>query len=299
MRLANIGGRPSLVVAGGYRDVAAASDGRYDGYDAVFADWPGFRAWAETVTGDAPDTTGEVEVGPAAPRPRQVFGVGFNYAAHVAELSAPAGTSAPGEPEAKALPLIFTKFPSSITGPTGDVELPDAYSDFEVELVVAIGTAADRVSVDDAWSHVAGLLVGQDISARRVQFRGPEQHVIAKSFRTFAPLGPYLVTPDELPDPTDLRLQCWVNGDLRQSASTLDMIYPVAELVALLSAVTTLLPGDLIYTGTPAGVGGLENPPRYLAPGDVIVSEVEGLGRTENHCVAGRPAPDLGTRWQQ
>jgi 2-keto-4-pentenoate hydratase/2-oxohepta-3-ene-1,7-dioic acid hydratase in catechol pathway len=299
MRLANIGGRASLVVAGGYRDVAAASDGRFDTHDAVFADWLDFLVWAETVTGDPPDTAANADVGPAVPRPRQVFGVGFNYAAHVAELAAPPGTSAPAETEATALPLIFTKFPSSIIGPTGDVELPDAYSDFEVELVVAIGAAADRVSVDDAWSHVAGLLVGQDISARRVQFRGPEQHVIAKSFRTFAPLGPYLVTPDELPDPTDLRLRCWVNDDLRQSASTLDMIYPVADLIALLSAVTTLMPGDLIYTGTPAGVGGLEKPPRYLAPGDVIVSEVEGLGRMENRCVAGRPAPDLGTRWQQ
>jgi 2-keto-4-pentenoate hydratase/2-oxohepta-3-ene-1,7-dioic acid hydratase in catechol pathway len=155
------------------------------------------------------------------------------------------------------------------------------------------------VSVEDAWSHVAGLLVGQDVSARAVQFLGPEQHTIGKSFRTFSPLGPQLVTPDEFADPTTLELRCWVNGELRQKGTTGEMTYSVADLIALLSAVTTLLPGDLIFTGTPAGVGALEDPPRYLQPGDIVVSEIEGLGRMENHCVTGRPAPDLGTRWHR
>ncbi len=130
-----------------------------------------------------------------------------------------------------------------------------------------------------------------------MQFLSPNQHTIGKSFRTFAPLGPFLVTPDEVPDPENLTLRCWVNGDLRQEASTQEMIYGVAELIELLSAVTALEPGDLIFSGTPAGVGGLEDPPRYLAPGDVITSEIEGLGRMENRCVPASPADGIGALW--
>lgn len=290
MKLANVDGRPALVVGDGVIDVRAASSGRFGDFDAVFADWAGFHDWATEVR--ATPVAPPARFGPAVPRPRQVFGVGFNYAAHVGEAS-----GLIGDPKTDALPLIFTKFPSSITGPTGDVALPDETSDFEVELVVAIGKAADRVPVEKAWSHVAGLLVGQDISSRGVQFLGPEQHTVGKSFRTFAPLGPYLVTPDEFDDPDDLQLRCWVNGDLRQKASTAGLTLGVAELVALLSAVTTLEPGDLIFTGTPAGVGGLEDPPRYLKPGDVITTEIDGLGRMENGCVSAQPAPDIGRRW--
>lgn len=291
MKLANVRNRPVLVVDGGIIDVADASLGRFDSFESIFSHWADFRAWGRGIdpaaTAPAPD-----EFGPALPGPRQVFGVGFNYAAHVGEAAALVGDKA-----ADALPLIFTKFPSSITGPTGEVALPDDRTDYEVELVVAIGTRADQVAVADTWSYVAGLMVGQDISSRGVQFLKPEQHSVGKSFRTFAPLGPYLVTPDELANPNDLVLRCWVNGQLRQKASTAEMIYGVAELIALLSAVTALEPGDLIFTGTPAGVGGLEDPPRYLAPGDVISSEIEGLGRMENRCVPARPAPDIGARW--
>jgi 2-keto-4-pentenoate hydratase/2-oxohepta-3-ene-1,7-dioic acid hydratase in catechol pathway len=293
VKLANIHGNPALVVQGGYLDVAAASQARYDSFEAVFADWPAFRGWAEPVARAAsPDHPHGTLAGPAVPAPRQVFGVGFNYPAHSQEAAAVAG-----QRQAGALPLMFTKFPSSITGPAGSIELPDEHTDFEVELVVAIGTPADRVRVGDAWSHVAGLLVGQDVSARKVQFLNPEQHTIGMSFRTFSPLGPVLATPDEFADPADLELRFWVNGELRQKATTRQMTYPVAELIALLSAVTTLLPGDLIFTGTPAGVGALEDPPRCLRPGDVVVSEIDGLGRMENRCVQAAPPPDLGTRW--
>ncbi|MGD0705695.1 MAG: fumarylacetoacetate hydrolase family protein [Trebonia sp.] len=294
MRLANINGTPALAVDDGYIDVAAASASRYDSFDTVFADWAAFRGWAEHTVRHAstPCYPQDMPRGPAVPAPRQVFGVGFNYAAHSHEAAELTGGA-----KADALPLMFTKFPSSITGPTGQIELPDGRTDFEVELVVAIGVAADRVRVEDAWSHVAGLLVGQDVSARAVQFLGPEQHSIGKSFRTFSPLGPELVTPDEFADPADLELRCWVNGELRQKGRTSEMTYSVAELIALLSAVTTLLPGDVIFTGTPAGVGALEDPPRFLRPGDVVVSEIDGLGRMENRCVTSRPAPDLGTRW--
>lgn len=292
MKLANARNRPVLVVDGGILDVADASLGRFDSFESIFSRWEDFRAWERGIDPVATTPTPD-EFGPAVPHPRQVFGVAFNYTAHVGEAATLAGDKA-----ADALPLVFAKFPSSITGHTGEVALPDDRTDYEVELVVAIGTRADQVTVADGWSHVAGLLVGQDISARGVQSRKPEQYSVSKSFRTFAPLGPYLVTPDELANPGDLVLRCWVNGQVRQKASTAEMIYGVAELIALLSAVTALEPGDLIFTGTPAGADGLADPPRYLAPGDVISSEIEGLGRMENRCVAARPAPGIGARWQ-
>jgi 2-keto-4-pentenoate hydratase/2-oxohepta-3-ene-1,7-dioic acid hydratase in catechol pathway len=291
MRIANLDGRPVLVADQGYVDIDDASNGRFADFETIFANWTGFVAWARQNQSTPVDLPGAL--GPAVPRPRQVFGVGFNYAAHVQEAAAHIGESTQAHP----LPLIFTKFPSSITGPHGAVELPNGTTDYEVEVVVVIGIRADRVSIDDAWSHVAGLAVGQDISSRGVQFLGPEQHAIGKSFRTFSPIGPYLVTPDEFANPADLPMRCWVNDELRQKASSAEMIYGVAELIALLSAVTALEPGDLIFTGTPAGVGGLESPPRYLAPGDVIVSEIDGLGRMENVCRTADAPPDLGRRW--
>jgi 2,4-diketo-3-deoxy-L-fuconate hydrolase len=291
MKLANVHGRPAVVVDDGIVDVAAASRGRFDSYESIFAQWAEFSAWA---VGIEPVPTAPIPnvLGPAVPRPRQIIGVGLNYAAHAGEAADMLGSSPDNN-----LPLVFSKFPSSVTGPTGDVVLPDARSDFEVELVVAIGTRADRVSATDAWSHVAGLMVGQDISSRAVQFLAPNQHTVGKSFRTFSPLGPYLVTPDELPDRDNVSLRCWINGDLRQDASTKEMVYSVAELIELLSAVTALEPGDLIFSGTPAGVGGLEDPPRYLAPGDVIVSEIEGVGRMENRCVPAPEVQGIAARW--
>ncbi|MFD9665077.1 fumarylacetoacetate hydrolase family protein [Rhodococcus sp. NPDC059968] len=287
MKLVNLHGRPSLVRDDGHVDIERVSEGLFPSFEAVFNHWTAFRDWADTDrTSPVPS---QAPLGPAVPRPQQVFGVGFNYAAHVTEAAAHISTSAGPPP----LPLIFTKFPSPITGPTDDIELPNETGDYEVELVVVIGTRADRLRVENAWSHVAGLAVGQDISSRGVQFLGPEQHTVGKSFRAFAPIGPYLVTPDELADPTNLMMSCWINGDLRQKSTTSEMIYNVAELVALLSAVTPLESGDLIFTGTPEGVGGLENPPRYLVAGDLIISEIEGLGRMENRCRTAAPGAGL------
>lgn len=293
MKLANLNDKP-VIVLGNDRviDVPAASEGRFTTTQEILGSWEEFRTWADAGAGGAEPVAAGGTFGPAVPRPRQIFGVGFNYPAHAGEAAALAG-----EHGGEALPLIFTKFPTSVTGPDSPVELPDGTTDFEVELVVVIGRTADRVPVDAAWSHVAGLMVGQDISSRGVQFLGPEQHTIGKSFRTFSPLGPYLVTPDALPDADDLELRCWVNDEPRQKSSSAEMGLGVAELIALLSAVTTLEPGDLIFTGTPEGVGGVEKPPRYLAVGDVIRSEIEGLGSMANVCVAATPAPDLGIRW--
>ncbi len=186
-------------------------------------------------------------------------------------------------------PSVFTKFPSCITGPYGDVALPPGgHTDWEVELVVVIGVAARHVAESDAWSHVAGLTVGQDISERISQLAGaPAQFSLGKSFPGFGPTGPWLVTVDEFANPDDLELGCSVNGDQMQKARTSYLIISVPQLIAKLSAVVTLLPGDIIFTGTPAGVGMGRDPQHWLAPGDEVVSYVEGIGELRQRFVAG------------
>ncbi len=215
-------------------------------------------------------------LGPPVPCPRQVFALAVNYADHAAEAQQPAPEN----------PYVFTKFPSCITGPFDPVVLPSNRTDWEAELVVVIGRKATNVSVEEAWQHVAGLTVGQDISERRVQFRKPIPHLsVAKSYPTFGPIGPWAVSPDELPDPDNLALSCRVNGEEVQSARTDQMVFSVPELVASISSMVRLLPGDLIFTGTPSGVGSTRNPRRYLASGDVIETEVEGVGTIRNRCI--------------
>ena len=210
------------------------------------------------------------------PRPRQVFAIGLNYAAHAAE----AGLERP------AFPPTFTKFPTCLTGPDATVELPSAFVDWEVELVVVIGRLAYEVAAGDGWRHVAGLTVGQDLSERIVQTRPPApQFSLGKSFPGFGPIGPWVVTPDELDNPDDLALGCTVNGEEVQKSRTCDLIFDVDALIHHLSSITPLLPGDLIFTGTPSGVGGTRTPPRFLAPGDELVSTIEGIGTIHTHLV--------------
>jgi 2,4-didehydro-3-deoxy-L-rhamnonate hydrolase len=280
MRFGNVGGRLQLVVGDGLVDVASASDGRLpaDPLAALNA-WDAVIEWAGSA--DAGAGSGSAPVAGAAlqapvPRPRQVFGVGLNYRAHVAEGAA---RDAPEEP------AVFTKFPSCIAGPTSDIPVGSDSVDWEVELVVAVGRTARQVGVDRAWDHVAGLMVGQDISDRAVQRRPPAQWSLAKSFAGFGPTGPFLVTPDEVPDRDDLELGCSVNGEEVQKARTSDLIFPVPELVSRLSHIVTLWPGDLIFTGTPAGVGFARTPPWFLHPGDVVTSYIEGIGELRNPCV--------------
>jgi 2-keto-4-pentenoate hydratase/2-oxohepta-3-ene-1,7-dioic acid hydratase in catechol pathway len=214
-------------------------------------------------------------LGPPVPNPRQVFALALNYRDHAAE----AGLEVPEQPYA------FTKFPSCIVGPHDDVVLVSNRCDWEVELVVVLGRECYQVPVEEAWDVVAGLTVGQDISERRVQFRKPFQHLAAaKSFPTFGPTGPWITTTDELADRDALAIRCSVNGELVQDSSTSQLVFDVAALIADLSSRTRLLPGDLVFTGTPAGVGSTRDPRRYLQRGDVIESEIEGLGRMVNTC---------------
>jgi 2-keto-4-pentenoate hydratase/2-oxohepta-3-ene-1,7-dioic acid hydratase in catechol pathway len=198
-----------------------------------------------------------------------VFAVALNYLAHAEE----SGRAAPDAP------LVFAKYVSAFTGPVTEVALPPGNVDWECELVAIISRPARRISVTDGWAHVAGLTVGQDLSERVLQRSGPApQFGLAKSHPGFAPTGPVLVTADEFSDPDDLAIGCEVNGETMQSARTSLMIFPVAELIAYLSTVVTLLPGDVIFTGTPAGVGMGRTPPIYLRPGDHLRSWVEGIG---------------------
>lgn len=278
MRIANVRGRSMLLAGDAALDVAQASGGRF-GPDpqSVYADWEAFRAWAATANRGGAVPIGGAELGAPAPRPAQVFGIGLNYAAHAAEAGLPVPTSLP----------VFTKFPSCLAGPASDVVLPSAAVDWEVELVVVIGVRAYRVAEAAAWHHVAGVAVGQDVSERVVQWAGGGQFSMGKSFPTFGPFGPHLVTPDELPNRDDLAIRCWVNDELMQESRTSDMIFSVARIVEGLSAVLPLLPGDVIFTGTPSGIGASRKPPRFLQPGDVVRSEIEGIGEIRNRCVAG------------
>jgi 2,4-didehydro-3-deoxy-L-rhamnonate hydrolase len=182
------------------------------------------------------------------------------------------------------VPATFTKFPASLTGPFDDVELVGTNVDWEVELVAVVGRRADHVAESDAWSHIAGLTVGQDISDRDLQFAAGAQFSLGKSRRGFGPMGPWLVTPDEFADPDDLALGCSVDGETVQDARTSDLIFDVSRLVAELSGVLPLLPGDVIFTGTPAGVGITRQPPRALQPGQVLETWVEGIGTIRNVC---------------
>jgi 2-keto-4-pentenoate hydratase/2-oxohepta-3-ene-1,7-dioic acid hydratase in catechol pathway len=206
-----------------------------------------------------------------------VFAIGMNYTDHATET----GLGVPSAPN------TFTKFPTCITGPRAEVVLPPGDVDWEVELVVVLGRTARQVPARRAWDFVAGVCVGQDLSERRQQLAPPSpQFSLGKSHPGFGPTGPFLVTPDELADPDDLELGCSLNGEVVQHGRTRDMLFPVPELIARLSAVVTMLPGDLIFTGTPAGVGLGRTPPRFLSPGDVLVSHISQVGEITTRLTA-------------
>jgi 2,4-diketo-3-deoxy-L-fuconate hydrolase len=176
--------------------------------------------------------------------------------------------------------MVFSKFVSSFTGASGEIVLAGPTVDWEVELVAVVGKRAYKVPVEEGWNHIAGLTVGQDFSERTVQMQGPSpQFCLGKSFPGFSPSGPWLVTPDEFPNPDDLQLTCSLNGDTMQKSRTSGLVFPIAVLVAELSAVLPLEPGDVIFTGTPAGVGASRKPPLYLKAGDEIVTAIEHIGQ--------------------
>ncbi|MEU6355769.1 fumarylacetoacetate hydrolase family protein [Streptomyces sp. NPDC047072] len=282
MRIGVLDGR--AVVVRGDRAVAVrqASQGRLpDDPMALLDEWPRVRDWAAELPDDAFDlTVTPAALGAPVPRPRQVFAVALNYPPHAAE----AGFTPPAEP------LVFTKFPACISGPDTTVALPPGKVDWEVELVAVVGRETYRVSEEHAWDAVAGLTVGQDLSERVTQLQGkPAQFSLGKSFPGFGPTGPVLVTPDEFDDPDDLEITGLLNNEAVQHDRTKSMIFPVPELIARLSAVLPLFPGDLVFTGTPAGVGNRMDPPRYLTADDELVSRIEGIGEIRQGFTDVRP----------
>ena len=217
-------------------------------------------------------------------RPPKFLAIGLNYADHIAET----GTAEPG------FPIFFNKQSTCVTGPAGRIHVPNVSDqvDFEGELGVVIGRRCRHVSQDEARSVVAGYLVVNDVSVRDWQKASPTM-TLGKSFDTHGPTGPWLVTADEVPDPHGLHLRTWVNGDLMQDASTSQMICSIWRQIEVLSTVCTLEPGDIIATGTPAGVGVARTPPVWLRPGDTVRVEIGGIGAIENPVIAEpeRPLP--------
>jgi 2,4-didehydro-3-deoxy-L-rhamnonate hydrolase len=286
MRIANLSGRLVLITADEAAvDVDQASGGRF-GPDPqmVYDDWPAFTSWAQTADLSVATAFAVEDLGPPVPRPHQVFAIGLNYREHAAE----SGLRVPDAPT-----VIFTKWVSCLTGPVTEVLLPDGgHTDWEVELVAVIGRLARNVSEADAWDHVAGLTVGQDLSERIGQMAGPSpQFSMAKSRPGFGPMGPWLVSPDELDDRDDLELACSINGEQMQKGRTRDLIFSVPAMVSAISRQLSLLPGDVIFTGTPAGVGVGRNPQRFLAPGDELVSHICGIGELRQRFVAAGATP--------
>jgi 2,4-didehydro-3-deoxy-L-rhamnonate hydrolase len=274
VRLANLNGRAHAVVDGRLVDVEKASGGRLPADPMELVPRLG-KLEGLDVPDDAPSLEG-ARLGPPVPRPSKILACALNYRGHAEE----SGLQIPDAP------VLFAKLPSALAGPSDDIVVPEERDkvDWEAELVVAISRRGKDVPAAEAWDYVAGLMCGQDVSDRGEQFRSVRQFTLAKSRDSYAPTGPWLVTPGELDDPNDLPIRCVVDGEEVQSSRTSDLIFPIAELIEFVSAWATLEAGDLIFTGTPSGVGDGRTPPRYLRPGNVVETEIEGIGTMRNAC---------------
>lgn len=277
MKIANVDGRAALVLDDHVVDIERASGGRLP------VDPMDLLTQLDTLKGDSLDVSDgvpltDVRLGPPVPRPSKILAAAGNYSDHVAE----AGAEDPGEPN------LFSKLPSALIGPRDEIKIPTGRTqiDWEAELVIVIGKQARDVPEGKAWEHVAGVTCGQDISDREEQFRAFEQYTMAKSFDTYAPTGPFLVTTDELENRDSVPLRCYLNDEQVQNGGTGNLIFSIPQLIAWASSVCTLEVGDLFFTGTPAGVGAFRQPPRWLEPGIVVRTEIPGVGVMENRCVA-------------
>jgi 2-keto-4-pentenoate hydratase/2-oxohepta-3-ene-1,7-dioic acid hydratase in catechol pathway len=238
----------------------------------------GLRRAAGALAIGKPIPGGEPELLPLVPNPDKIICVGLNYADHARE----SGQKPPAEP------VFFCKFSRAILGDRQPIVLPRVSSevDYEAELVVVIGRGGRYIAEEHALEHVAGYCCGNDVSARDWQLRKPGgQWLLGKSFDTFAPVGPVLVTADEIPDPGHLAIQLRLNGQIMQRSNTAELIFSVAKLISYVSQVCTLAPGDVLFTGTPAGVGCTRKPPVFLKPGDTVEVEIEKIGVLRNPVV--------------
>lgn len=277
-RFACKNGRAQLVTGPDNRlvDLAEASNGAFtsEPIDA-FRRWNEVREFAAGL-GDAGTPCNVDELDAPSPWPTQVFGIGLNYRTHAEESGM----------EIPSTPLTFTKFTSSIAHGNADVPVFGSMVDWEVELVVVVSTGGRDIAKADAWDHIAGVAVGQDISDRALQFASkPPQFNLGKSRKNYSPVGPWLVDARGLADRDALHMTCTLNGETVQDTSTDDLIFGVSDIVSYLSGIVQLLPGDVIFTGTPGGVGVSRKPQVFLKPGDVLVSTIDGVGTTTNRCV--------------
>src|SRR5918995_2201241 len=217
---------------------------------------------------------GEARIHAPIPRPQKVIGIGLNYEDHAAETGA----------DIPEKPIVFAKYANAVIGPGDAIRIPPIteQADYEAELAVVIGRAARNVSESEALDYVFGYTNANDVSSRDLQFSEGGQWTRSKSIDTFAPIGPYIATRDEVSDPQNLSIRCVLNGEVMQDGTTSDMIFSVAELISFLSTGMTLVPGDLIATGTPAGVGFVRDPKVFLKAGDEVTIEIEGLGSLTN-----------------
>ncbi|MFK8018782.1 MAG: fumarylacetoacetate hydrolase family protein [Pseudomonadales bacterium] len=275
-KLANVGGRAALVAGDSYYDLEKLSEGSI-GSDpmAALEDLPALSALSATLADSTPTgALADAELGPPTPLPPSCFAVGLNYKNHAEESKL----------DIPPTPMIFTKYSSCLVGPTTDVVLSSDYVDYEAELVAVIGKGGKNIAKENAWDHVAGLCIGQDISDRARQLLGfPPQFNIGKSFDTFGPMGPYLVSVDSLEPGAALQLECKINDEVKQNDNTGDLIFDIPTLIAYVSELCTLRVGDVIFTGTPGGVGVADA--NFLRDGDTITTTIEGLGTMTNRCV--------------
>jgi len=250
-------------------------------YDEAFFGTGGIeklKVWLEKNKDHCPKVPDTVRLGAPMARPSKIICVGLNYAKHAEE----SGMEPPKEP------VLFFKASSAIVGPYDDIRLPkgSTKTDWEVELAIVIGKKASYVSESEALTHVAGYVLHNDVSERAFQIERSGQWVKGKSCDTFAPLGPFIATADEIKDPNNLRLWLKLNGKRVQDSSTSDFIFNIQQVISYISQFMTLLPGDIISTGTPSGVGLGFDPPTYLTPGDEVELGVEGLGVSKQKVVA-------------
>lgn len=275
-RLANIEGRAALVSGDAYYDLEDISNGNFSGdpmqalerlseLSALGAQLDNFEPSGQIA---------DVELGPPVPNPKNCYAVGLNYRNHAEESNM----------DIPPVPMVFTKHTSCISGPTANIEMRSDYVDYEAELVAVIGKPGKDIARDDAWQHVAGLCVGQDISDRPMQFSAaPPQFNLGKSFDTFGPIGPVLTSLDSLDDYHSMEIQCDVSGELRQKDNVDDLIFDIPFIISYLSEIVTLNTGDVIFTGTPAGVGVIDG--KYLRDGEILTTSIAGLGTLRNRCV--------------
>lgn len=263
-----------------YIDLAGADPSLPDRLQAILAAEDGLRRAASAfATGSKRKAFIEGRLMAPIPRPNKVICIGLNYRDHAAET----GAEIPSEP------VVFGKFATAITGPGAQIVLPPAAKqvDYEAELVVVIGRGGKHIKAAKAFEHIAGYMCGNDVSARDWQKGRPGgQWLLGKTPDTFAPTGPWLVTADEIPDPHDLPIRLRLNGKAMQDGNTREFIFGVDQVIAHVSQLVTLEPGDLIFTGTPPGVGVARKPPVFLKPGDEVEVEIEGLGTLRNPVIA-------------